>query len=522
VNISLSAIFPVSARILPAVFWQKITEQVGPATVPERIAEYVAQHGAPAYLPDLAWAELARHRMQTLNLSVEPGDLQDYQINPDLILLPVAWKSLLSLLAGEEVTPQRGNELLLFWKAPRTGEYRESVASATELLALKVVADQLDPLAVAKECRRPVGVIDAAIDAAVEKGLLQAPTSTLLRSTNEFPARQPVPDAYRVAEVFTLQWHITHRCDLHCRHCYDRSRREDVDLASGLDILDQMRAFCRSHHVRGQVSFSGGNPFLHPDFIGLYRGAVDRNLTPAILGNPVSAAVLDEIMQITKPVFFQVSLEGLPAHNDRIRGEGSFAAVMDFLDLLRSRQVYSMVMLTLTKANLDQVLPLAELLRDRVDLFTFNRLAMVGEGARLASVEPSAYQAFLGEYLKARRSNPAIALKDSLLNIGLEADGLDLFGGCTGYGCGAAFNFVSLLPDGEVHACRKFPSLIGNLREQSLDEIYHSEIARAYRKGCCECDDCRLRSVCGGCLAVTYGYGLDPLKERDPACFIEN
>ncbi len=522
VDISLSAIFPVSARVLPEDFWQTIAESASPATVPERIAEHVAQHGAPAYLPDLAWTELARHRMQNLDLAEEPGALEDYQVNPQLILLPVAWRSLLALLAGEEVTPQPGNELLLFWRAPRTGEYREAVASAAELLALKVVAEQLDPLVVAKASRRPVGVIDAAVDAAVEKGLLQAPASALQRSATEFPARQPIPDAYRVAEVFTLQWHITHRCDLHCHHCYDRSRRDDVDLASGLDILDQLRAFCRSHHVRGQVSFSGGNPFLHPDFVELYRGAVDRNLTPAILGNPVSAAELDKILQIAKPVFFQVSLEGLPEHNDRIRGQGSFAAVMDFLCLLRSRQIYSMVMLTLTKANLDQVLPLAELLRDRVDLFTFNRLAMVGEGARLASVEPAAYQAFLGEYLKARHSNPVLALKDSLLNIGLEADGLDLFGGCTGYGCGAAFNFVSLLPDGEVHACRKFPSLIGNLREHSLDEIYHSEIARDYRKGCRACDDCRLRSVCGGCLAVSYGYGLDSFKERDPACFIES
>ena len=139
----------------------------------------------------------------------------------------------------------------------------------------------------------------------------------------------------------------------------------------------------------------------------------------------------------------------------------------------------------------------------------------------LASVEPATYQKFLEEYLKARHDNPAIALKDNLLNIGLEADGLDLFGGCTGYGCGAAFNFVSLLPDGEVHACRKFPSKIGNLREQSLNDIYHAELAQKYRRGCIECDDCRLRSVCGGCLAVTHGYGLDPLAKKDPACFID-
>jgi len=48
-------------------------------------------------------------------------------------------------------------------------------------------------------------------------------------------------------------------------------------------------------------------------------------------------------------------------------------------------------MLTLTRANLDQVLPLTEILQGRVDLFTFNRLALVGEGASLYSVEPEKY-----------------------------------------------------------------------------------------------------------------------------------
>ena len=38
---------------------------------------------------------------------------------------------------------------------------------------------------------------------------------------------------------FTLQWHITHRCNLRCRHCYqdDYSAFESRDALS--DILNQ-------------------------------------------------------------------------------------------------------------------------------------------------------------------------------------------------------------------------------------------------------------------------------------------
>jgi len=517
----LTRIFPACAKLLPERFFQDCGEQATPECVTERVAVYTAESQAAGYLPELARLELARYRLENRpSIELVPGT-GGCLANPTLELIPVSWEPLLPLFDGIEVTPRPGEQILMFWRHPRTGTPRYDQASAADLLALKIVAEQLDPLTVAKETRRPVGILDAVIEDAVERGILLSPPSRLRRELPDFPIPAATPEEFRVAEVFTLQWHITHTCDLHCRHCYDRSRRSDVALGQGLAILDQMRAFCRDHHVRGQVSFSGGNPFLHPDFAALYRAAQERNLTPAILGNPVSAARLDEVLDIARPAFYQVSLEGLREHNDLIRGPGSFDAVMSFLDLLDKKRIYSMVMLTLTRANLDQVLPLAELLRDRVDLFTFNRLAMVGEGARLESPGLAEYRDFLRDYLQARTGNPVMALKDSLINIHLERDQHALFGGCTGFGCGAAFNFVSLLPDGQVHACRKFPSLIGDIHRQTLEKIYHSAAAQAYRRGCSECTDCRLRAGCGGCLAVAYGWGLDPLKEKDPACFID-
>jgi selenobiotic family peptide radical SAM maturase len=195
--------------------------------------------------------------------------------------------------------------------------------------------------------------------------------------------------------------------------------------------------------------------------------------------------------------------------------------VLNFLDLLKRKNIYSMVMLTLTQDNMDQVLPLAELLRERVDLFTYNRLSMVGEGANLESPREADYHSFVREYLNASAQNPIMAMKDNLINIERENQARGLFGGCTGFGCGAAFNFVSVLPNGQVDACRKFPSPIGDINNQNLQEIYYSEQAKAYRKGSAACNSCHLRPICGGCLAVTYGCGLDPLIDMDPGCFLE-
>ena len=476
--------------------------------------------GIPEYLPDLAAIELASHTLISSPAHF-PSQIDSYQLNPTLKLVQVGWQPLLDVLAGTDLVPEASNQFILLWLNPLNHQIKQAVASPGNLLALKMISEQLDPITVAKQHNRPVGVVDKEIERAIFMGLLLAPQSKLDRRQSGFSIPPETPEEFLLADAFTLQWHITHRCDLNCLHCYDRSLLSDVGLEQGVDILDQMRNFCLQHHVYGQVSFSGGNPFLHPHFFSLYKAAKERNLSLAILGNPVSAEQLNRLLAIETPVCYQVSLEGLQQHNDYIRGSGNFDSVLNFLDLLKRKNIYSMVMLTLTQDNMDQVLPLTELLRDRVDLFTYNRLSMVGEGANLESPREADYHSFVCEYLNASAQNPIMAMKDNLINIERENQARGLFGGCTGFGCGAAFNFVSVLPNGQVDACRKFPSPIGDINNQNLEEIYYSEQAKAYRKGSAACNSCHLRPTCGGCLAVTYGCGLDPLIDMDPGCFLE-
>ncbi|MEW6584925.1 MAG: SPASM domain-containing protein, partial [Nitrospirota bacterium] len=131
------------------------------------------------------------------------------------------------------------------------------------------------------------------------------------------------------------------------------------------------------------------------------------------------------------------------------------------------------------------------------------------------------YISFLESYVEETDRNPILGLKDNLFNILRFQNGIEPFGGCAGFGCGAAFNFLAVLPDGEVHACRKFPSPVGNIFDRSIAEIYDSEAAGRYRSGCDECIGCPIRPACGGCLASAYSHGLDIFKQKDPFCFMK-
>ena len=324
----------------------------------------------------------------------------------------------------------------------------------------------------------------------------------------------------RKTSSFVLQWHLTHACDMHCKHCYDRSNLRVIRLDGALSILDDVTAFCADRDVRPSITLSGGNPFFYPWFFDLYREIIERGIRICILGNPVPTEQLDRLVEIGAPAYFQISLEGLEEHNDCIRGDGAFRRALDFLPMLRERGIRAPVMITLTRDNMDQIIPVGELLRDRADRVTFNRLSQVGEGAALGLPDIEEYGRFMVDYMVARESNPTLGYKDNLFNIIRYELGMKLTGGCTGYGCGAAFNFLVLLPNGDVHACRKFPSPVGNILRSTFGEIYDSDEATRYRRGCTDCDGCPIRAKCGGCLAITSGHGLDPFKQRDPHCFM--
>jgi selenobiotic family peptide radical SAM maturase len=472
----------------------------------------------PPYLPDLARLELALS-------SLEEGPQVSCSrpaVNPTLKHLELGWSGLAGFLnpsPDHKAAPSRVPETLLLYQDPTSRGPRARPARPEHLLALKIVSEGLDPIQVAREQGRSASWLTSLLDRARELGLVLWPESGIRREPEILAPSGEWARRYDQARVFTLQWHITQACDLHCRHCYDRNPRSRTSLEDGLTVLEDLYRFCEQRSVRGQVSFTGGNPLLHPDFESLFARAGDLGFRLAILGNPAPKKRIQALIARHPLSFFQVSLEGLAAHNDWIRGPGHFERTLEFLGLLKELSIPSQVMLTLTRDNMDQILPLADELKGLTDCLTFNRLSQTGEGSRLALPEPDSFAAFLRDYVQAADTNPVLGFKENLLNIVLKQERNRIFGGCTGFGCGAAFNFVSLLSDGEVHACRKFPSLIGHLPEQGLEDIYESDQARSYRSGPEGCRTCSLRPVCGGCQAVISSSGLDVGQDRDPFCF---
>ena len=518
---ALHTLYPVTASFLDAETLSNLEASLdNSATTLLTAVEEISRKGvAPFFLPDICALELAMERVAAQAV-VQPGPAESVIVNPSIQLCVLTHTGCVDMIHGLStgICPVPGQEMVLVWKNIGAQKVTVAAAKPEDLAAIKIVTDGVDPSSAETEANVAPGLVDILLRRALHKGILLSPASLIRRKRQDFPDSLSIPEKYLSAEVFTLQWHLTQQCDLSCRHCYDRSARPDMTVDKALNVIDDFHSFCRERHVRGQISFSGGNPLLYPGFLEVYEQAARKGFAVAILGNPTTREMMDSILKIARPEYFQVSLEGLPEHNDSIRGHGHFQRVMNFLEVLRDVEVQGQIMLTLTRDNMNQVLPLAEILEGKVWGLAFNRLSPVGRGAALSLPDPAEFQDFAAKYCESASRLKVLSFKDNMLNARLAARGEALFGGCTGFGCGAAFNFMALLPDGEVHACRKFPSLIGNLAAASLGEIYDGQAAVRYRTRSEACRECSIVATCGGCPAVVSGLGLDIAKDRDPFC----
>jgi hypothetical protein len=160
---------------------------------------------------DLERLEFAMQQLRDTEVPELPAPGEQLRLNPTLNLLELSWTNLCALLHDKTTTiiPQQGKELVLLFKRPVDGAIEVAPATATQLLALKLLTENLDREEVAKEAGVVVGRVDAAIETACEQGLLLSPPSSLVRTNAHFPdAGSDGWQRHLQSEYFTLQWHV--------------------------------------------------------------------------------------------------------------------------------------------------------------------------------------------------------------------------------------------------------------------------------------------------------------------------
>ena len=321
---------------------------------------------------------------------------------------------------------------------------------------------------------------------------------------------------------------ITSRCNLTCRHCFNRSgagSKQELSLADSRMLFDQMQTWGNT-----QVRISGGEPTLHPDFFAIVAAAIQRGLRVSLNTNGLYAPRVQQQLAGLAIDLFLVSLDGLPAANDWLRGAGVFDRVVNTIRWLRQLDRRVMIGVHLNQRNLADVEGLIGLAAELGADIKFAPLRLIGRAHdQLIDEAPTAtgfYHA-VRTMTRLRASYPQIHIYTDF-DILQANDSLPATRSAARLSCPAGRSMLNVGYDGYVYPCaflitpdREFAA--GHLRQAPLLTLWREapvfQQLRAVEKEA-PCQDCSLYGLTcvGGCVAMSY-FNTGRLAATDPLCF---
>jgi radical SAM protein with 4Fe4S-binding SPASM domain len=286
-------------------------------------------------------------------------------------------------------------------------------------------------------------------------------------------------------------------CNLTCSHCFaGKLPRNDHPLR----VAEMDRLFADLAALGSfRLGLTGGEPLLRKDLFEILDAAVRRGLHPCLTTN---ALLLTEetAKQLGRRdlVWLNVSLEGpTPESNDRVRGSGTFDAVIDRLRLLRQHARFTLAF-TITRDNAHLARQCAELACDvGAHTAVFRPLYPVGVALEHPELMPS-FSQYQG----------ALADLAGLEAHGEELRGLDPFSPATraagqaqvhtSHTCGAGQHVCSISVQGDVNPCSFLGPAFqtGNIRETPFPEIWRTgQAMQRMRQPSAFQGGCRARSL---------------------------
>jgi radical SAM protein with 4Fe4S-binding SPASM domain len=323
------------------------------------------------------------------------------------------------------------------------------------------------------------------------------------------------------SRVFILQVHVTNRCNLRCAHCYqDNSPSNEMGLDQILGAVNQFHRLCCLHEFVGQLTLTGGEPFVRADFFSLLEEVTGRypSLRVAILtnGTLLTESTVQRLARF-HPVFVQVSVDGSERTHDEIRGRASYSRALRGLKCLQAKGIYTLVSFTAHRHNFRDFPLVVEAARQvGAKRVWADRLVPLGKGEYLQPLTPDQTQEFFNivheEQLICARQKPVTTHVDMRRSLQF------LIAGGRPYRCAAGRRLLAVMPDGLVYPCRRLPIPIANVLSTSLVDIYQN--ARQVVRKHTPCNFCQYAKTCsGGSRCLGYAATGD-LMSPDPGCWL--
>jgi len=329
---------------------------------------------------------------------------------------------------------------------------------------------------------------------------------------------------------------LTQRCNLACIHCRatagDCAPEGELTLAEYKELIDDIAGFASPILI-----LTGGEPLLRNDVYDIASYATEKGLRVAVStnGTTVDREVAEKLLASGVKTC-SISIDGSTpeVHDDFRQQQGAFQASMRGMSILQDAGMKVQINTSLTKRNMHDLDNIYRLVK-KAGAHAWHVFMLVPTGRGDADAElitAGDYERILNYIYEKNRDDdmeikPTCApqyyriLRQRAGEDGIPVD-VDHFGlNARTRGCLAGMGFGFISYRGEVYPCGYYPSMAGNIREQSFSEIWkNSELftkLRDFKNYEGACGSCRYIAVCGGCRARAYAMTGDDMAE-EPFC----
>lgn len=292
---------------------------------------------------------------------------------------------------------------------------------------------------------------------------------------------------------------LTNACNFFCIHCSrDSKPRQKINIGEELSINEYKKIIddCVQIGVL-KLLFMGGEPLYYKDFLKLVKYAKEkgiRNIGTSTNGWFINDNTAKELSKYFDNI--QVSIHGASSstHDSIVGKKGAWEQAQRAIKALKKYNLKVNVSFTVMRENVDDIYKMPGLVKEYGgDFLRFICLnEKEGRGSLLKGWnEEEVFQ--IGSEMKKIYENLPAGLE-------LEAGGFPplypIKNDACSYGCSAGKTLLSIASDGRVKVCGNLDNHVGNVREKSIINIWHSPELIEMRKqsGC----DCNYRSICYG------------------------
>lgn len=178
-----------------------------------------------------------------------------------------------------------------------------------------------------------------------------------LITLSEKPARgSNIPQPSPIPSLRYLEFQITDRCNLRCRHCYiGEGLHQDLSFERIKKVLEKFE------EIQGlRLLLSGGEPLLHPHFWEINDILRHYAFRSVLLSN--GTLITRDVSKRLQVHEVQISLDGMKEGHEAIRGKGTFEKAVSAINFLQEVKIRVSIATMIHRKNLKEFDTLASLI----------------------------------------------------------------------------------------------------------------------------------------------------------------